>query len=54
MDKLSSTGTYDISEDEEAYSQFGDIKSNPSPVALMAAGAIIGSAATLLLKVLTK
>jgi len=54
MDKLSSTGTYDISEDEVPHSQFGEIKSNPSPVVLMAAGAIIGSAATLLLKIMTK
>merc|ERR1712151_446507 len=54
MDKLSATGTYDISEDETPYSQLGEIKPNPSPVVLMAAGAIVGSAATFLMKVMTK
>ena len=54
MDKLSSTGTYEISENEPAYSQLGEIKSTPSPIVLMAAGAIIGSAATLLMKVVAK
>lgn len=54
MDKLSSTGTYEVSENEPAYSQLGEIKAGPSPVVLIAAGAILGSAATLLMKVVTK
>eukprot|EP00536_Pseudo-nitzschia_multiseries_P012175 jgi/Psemu1/31110/gm1.31110_g len=54
MDKLSTTGTYEISEDEPAYAQIGELKATPSPVILMAAGAIVGSAATLLMKAIAK
>jgi fructose-bisphosphate aldolase class II len=53
MDKLSSTGTYEPTENEPGYPQCGTPK-GPSPAVLMAAGAVIGSAATLLIKVLTK
>jgi len=56
MEKLSSTGVYEISQGEPVYSQIGlsPSKAQPSPVVLMAAGAIIGSAATLLIKVASK
>merc|ERR1711865_890045 len=56
MDKLSSTGTYEISEGEPAYAQIGvtGSKTQPSPIVLLAAGAILGSAATLLMKVAIK
>ena len=54
MDKLSTTGTYEPSENETAYPQLGEGKASPSPVVLMAAGAILGSAATLLMKAMTK
>merc|ERR1712071_586049 len=51
MEKLSTTGTYEITEGEPAHSQCGfEAKAAPSPVVLMAAGAIIGSGATLLMK----
>jgi fructose-bisphosphate aldolase, class II len=53
MEKLSTTGKYEPTEDEPGYPQIGTPK-GPSPVVLMAAGAIVGSAATLLIKVLTK
>merc|ERR1711957_1105833 len=53
MDKLSTTGTYELS-DETPHSQLGEAKLSPSPIVLMAAGAIVGSAATLLMKVMTK
>jgi hypothetical protein len=53
MDKLSTTGTYEPTENEPGYPQIGTPK-GPSPVVLMAAGAVLGSAATLLIKVLTK
>lgn len=54
MDKLSTTGTYEPTENEPGYAQIGEPKMTPSPLVLMAAGAVIGSAATLLMKVLTK
>jgi len=56
MDKLSSTGRYEISEGELAYPQIGitGSKTEPSPIVLLAAGAILGSAATLLMKVAIK
>jgi len=56
MDKLSTTGTYEITEGEVPYAQNGliEAKVGPSPVALIAVGAILGSAATLLMKSVTK
>ena len=53
-DKLGSTGKFIPTEDEPGYPQIGEPKVGPSPVVLMAAGAVVGSAATLLIKVLTK
>ena len=53
-DKLGSTGKYNPTEDEPGYAQIGTPKNVPSPVVLMAAGAIVGSAATLLMKVIAK
>jgi len=55
MDKLSATGIYTISEGEDAYPQIGTkSKADPNPVVLIAVGAILGSAATLLMKVASK
>jgi fructose-bisphosphate aldolase class II len=53
-DKLGSTGKFNPTEDEPGYPQIGTPKATPSPVVLMAAGAIIGTAATLLIKVISK
>mmetsp|Transcript_7252 Transcript_7252/g.17683 ORF Transcript_7252/g.17683 Transcript_7252/m.17683 type:complete len:410 (-) Transcript_7252:120-1349(-) len=52
MDKLFTTGTYKVTEDEPAYTQIGSIssKTEPSPVVLVVIGAILGSAATILMK----
>ena len=57
MDKLSTTGTYDIAaaqkngngKSETAYGQIGLETPRPGPILIMAAGAVLGSAATLLL-----
>jgi fructose-bisphosphate aldolase class II len=54
MDKLSCTGTYNPTEDEPGYPQLGTPKMTASPIILMAAGAVVGSAATLLMKVISK
>jgi len=55
MDKLSATGTYKITEGEPAFAQIGlERGKDPSPVVLMAAGAIMGSVATLLMKGMIK
>ena len=54
MDKLSSTGTYEITDDEIPFAQIGEPKATPSPAVLMAAGAVVGSAATLLMKAMIK
>lgn len=55
MEKLSTTGTYEITEGEPPYPQIGfDSKATPSPVVLMMGGAVIGSAATLLMKAMMK
>eukprot|EP00529_Nitzschia_sp_RCC80_P020852 CAMPEP_0113519286 /NCGR_PEP_ID=MMETSP0014_2-20120614/43438_1 /TAXON_ID=2857 /ORGANISM="Nitzschia sp." /LENGTH=401 /DNA_ID=CAMNT_0000416993 /DNA_START=27 /DNA_END=1232 /DNA_ORIENTATION=+ /assembly_acc=CAM_ASM_000159 len=54
MEKLSATGTYTPTENEPGYPQLGTPKMIASPVILMAAGAVVGSAATLLLKVVSK
>eukprot|EP00538_Stauroneis_constricta_P008861 CAMPEP_0119557744 /NCGR_PEP_ID=MMETSP1352-20130426/9305_1 /TAXON_ID=265584 /ORGANISM="Stauroneis constricta, Strain CCMP1120" /LENGTH=399 /DNA_ID=CAMNT_0007604885 /DNA_START=69 /DNA_END=1268 /DNA_ORIENTATION=- len=52
-EKLKCAGTYTPSS-EPGYPQHGTPKTGPSPVVLMAAGAIVGSAATLLMKVIAK
>ena len=52
-EKLGSTGKYDPTEVGPAYAQIGTPK-GPGPVVLLAAGALIGSAATLLMKAMTK
>lgn len=52
-EKLGSTGTY-TSVQEGGYAQIGEPKSAVSPAMMVAAGAVIGSAATLLAKVMTK
>lgn len=53
FDKLSSKGTYEPAE-KGAHPQLGTPKKMPSPIVLVAGGALIGSAATLLIKVFTK
>lgn len=53
-DKLLSTGKYNPVDEDNVSPQIGTPKSVPSPVVLVAAGAIIGSAATLLMKVASK
>lgn len=53
-DKLGSTGKFNPTDDEPGFAQIGEPKVRPSPVVLMAAGAIVGSAATLLMKVISK
>jgi fructose-bisphosphate aldolase class II len=54
MEKLSATGTYEPSS-AEPYAQIGlESKAEPSPVVLMAAGAAMGSVATLLVKAILK
>ena len=53
IEKLSATGTYEISEGgEPASSQLGfeNSKTEPSPIVLVAAGAILGSVATILMR----
>jgi len=55
MEKLSTTGTYEITEGEIPFSQIGmKSKAQPSPIVLMMGGAILGSAATLLMKAVSK
>jgi fructose-bisphosphate aldolase class II len=53
-DKLGCTGKFAPTEDEPGYAQLGKPKGGPSPMLLMAAGAVVGSAATLLMKVISK
>jgi len=54
-EKLGSTGMYKAVEDlADAAPQIGDPKASVNPVVLVAAGAIVGSAFTLLTKVMTK
>lgn len=53
-EKLSCAGKFTPTEDEPGYPQLGTPKMMASPLVLMAAGAIVGSAATLLIKVITK
>ena len=52
-DKLGSKGTYEPEDPEKGCAQIGDIKT-PNPIVLMAAAAIVGSAATLLMKSMLK
>jgi len=54
MEKLSTTGTYEVSDEEEGYPQLGAVKKDMAPFVLMTAGAVIGSAATLLMKAISK
>lgn len=49
-DKLNSTGKFFPTEGEAGFAQLGEPKRNPSPVLLLATGAMIGSIATALLK----
>jgi len=53
-EKLGCTGKYTPVDDEPKFPQIGSPKMTASPVVLMAAGAIVGSAATLLMKVISK
>ena len=53
-DKLGCTGKFTPTEDEVPKAQLGTPVAAPSPVVLLAAGAIVGSAATLLMKVMSK
>ena len=52
FEKLASKGTYEPTADEQGYPQTGSPKKMPSPIILVAAGALVGSAATLLLKMM--
>jgi len=54
MDKLGSTGKYPAVSGVGASAQIGEPKVGVSPIVLMTAGAIIGSAATLLMKMVSK
>jgi len=49
MEKLGCKGTYEPDDPEKGFPQFGNLK-GPSPLVLMSAAAIAGSAATLLIK----
>jgi fructose-bisphosphate aldolase class II len=51
---LKCTGTFTPNDDETPYPQIGNPKTGPSPVVLMVAGAVVGSAATLLMKIMSK
>ena len=53
-DKLNAKGTYEPKAIEEGSPQIGTPKTFASPIVLVAAGALVGSAATLLIKTLTK
>jgi fructose-bisphosphate aldolase class II len=50
MDKLGSKGKYEPEDPEKGFPQIGEPKYSPNPLILMAAAAIVGSAATLLIK----
>jgi hypothetical protein len=54
MEKLLSKGTYEPVSGAGAAPQIGTPKKPVSPIILVAAGALVGSAATLLLKVVSK
>jgi fructose-bisphosphate aldolase class II len=51
-EKLNSKGKYEPTENETGYPQIGTPKKVPSPLVFMAAGALVGSAATMLMKVM--
>jgi fructose-bisphosphate aldolase class II len=53
-DKLGSVGKYEPASPEAGFAQIGEPKTGPSPIVLVAAGAVIGSAATLLMKMVAK
>jgi fructose-bisphosphate aldolase class II len=53
-EKLLCEGTYEPTVDEPGYPQIGTPKKGPSPVLLVAAGALVGSAATMVLKMIGK
>jgi len=52
FEKLASKGKYEPTADEPGYPQMGSPKKMPSPIILVTAGALVGSAATLLLKMM--
>lgn len=52
--KLLCAGTYEPVDSAEGFPQIGTPKKGPSPVILVTAGAVIGSAATLLVKMIAK
>jgi fructose-bisphosphate aldolase, class II len=54
MEKLLSAGKYEPRPTTEGSLQLGEIKKTPSPVVLVAAGALFGSAATIFIKMITK
>jgi fructose-bisphosphate aldolase, class II len=54
MEKLSCAGKYEPYPTTEGNYQIGEVKKTPSPVVLVAAGALVGSAATIILKMITK
>jgi hypothetical protein len=50
FEKLSSKGVYEPTPESEGRPQLGEPKEFPSPIVLVAAGALVGSLATVLLK----
>jgi hypothetical protein len=50
FEKLSSKGVYEPTPESEGHPQIGEPKKYPSPIVLVAAGALVGSLATILLK----
>lgn len=53
-ERLNCKGTYEPKDSEEGKPQIGTPKATPGPLVLIAAGAVIGSAATLLMKIVSK
>jgi len=53
-EKLSCAGTYEPAPSEAGSPQIGEPKKGMSPLVLVVAGAVVGSAATLLIKTVTK
>lgn len=54
MEKLSSKGTYEPAPTADGCPQIGTPKKSVNPIILVTVGAIVGSAATLLMKVVVK
>lgn len=54
MEKLLCKGTYEPAPASEGHPQIGSPKKSVNPIILITAGAIVGSAATLLMKVVSK